>query len=247
MRHPWPAADFNSVPLLPPSQDLRMCRPVSLLRNISKLFLKSLAQLCLTGRAAASLPGPRVKEGDVRSVPCGGVQRLAEMLTRSLQCVFYLKLGRLTPLMSLRWPISSVFPASQLSLFAYETQLRPSLHTGRFMGPLRLPEAQRSSPAQKTSLGQQTDVGPGGTACCLLDPLPTRSASGCFSNALSSWHYGGLRGGSLDRSLGARMTSLCWWACSIFQKFRLTSPLAVVTGQHLESALHGNFTPQAAF
>lgn len=155
MRHPWPAADFNSVPLLPPSQDLRMCRPVSLLRNISKLFLKSLAQLCVTGRAAASLPGPRVKEGDVRSVPCGGVQRLAEMLTRSLQCVFYLKLGRLTPLMSLRWPISSVFPASQLSLFAYETQLRPSLHTGRFMGPLRLPEAQRSSPAWKTSLGQQ--------------------------------------------------------------------------------------------
>ena len=89
------------------------------------------------------------------------------------------------------------------------------------MGPLRLPEAQRSSPARKTSLGQQTDVGPGGTACCLLDPLPTRSASGCFSNALSSWHYGGLRGGSLGWSLGARMTSLCWWACSIFQKFRL--------------------------
>lgn len=118
MRHPWPAADFNSVPLLPPSQDLRMCRPVSLLRNISKLFLKSLAQLCLTRRAAASLPGPRVKEGDVRLVPCGGVWPLAEMLTRSLQCVFCLKLGRLTPLMSLRWPISSVFPVSQLSLFA---------------------------------------------------------------------------------------------------------------------------------
>lgn len=47
---------------------------------------------------------------------------------------FCFKLGRLTLLMSLLWPISSAFPASQLSLFARETQLHPGLHTGQIYG-----------------------------------------------------------------------------------------------------------------
>lgn len=47
---------------------------------------------------------------------------------------FCFTLGRLILLMSLLWPISSAFPASQLSLFAGETQLHPGLHTGQIYG-----------------------------------------------------------------------------------------------------------------
>ena len=103
-------------------------------------------------------------------------------------------LGRLILLMSLQWPISSALPASQLSLFARETQLGPGLHTGQIDGAS---QAARGLHARCIS---QMYRGPGGAAglspgplflspfllpISLLCPLPLRL--GCFTDALGCW------------------------------------------------------------
>lgn len=91
------------------------------------------------------------------------------------------KPGRLTPLMSLLGLISSAFLASQLSLFARETQLWPGCHTGPMAGASRRPEAGEDQPTWKTTLAPwrpQECQGPGDTAAHLLEPLPGAPPAG---------------------------------------------------------------------
>lgn len=114
---------------------------------------------------------------------------------------FCLTLGRLILLMSLLWPISSALPASQLCLFARETQLRPGLRAGQTVGPRRLPEAC-SRPASWTPSPPRTSSRP------RLCPLPLRL--GCSQALRGPGHHSGPRGCSVDASLGAGMLHPCW-------------------------------------